>query len=73
MLSKDEFTKKTKLRGRTRNYSVVFYPENLENDFFDTLEKCQVKCVLSPLHDKDLNEMGEIKKHTIILFFVLIV
>lgn len=62
MLSKDEFTKKTKLKGRTRNYSVVFYPENLDNDFFETLEKCQVKCVLSPLHDKDCNEMGEIKK-----------
>lgn len=62
MLDKKNFISKSKMKGRTRNFSVVLYPENLDDDFLQAIEKSQVKCVLSPLHNQDIDDMGEIKK-----------
>lgn len=48
--------------GRTRVYACVVYPESAPNDWLDRLRKECVPAFVSPLHDKDVNPDGEIKK-----------
>lgn len=45
------------------NFNVVIYPDSLgDRDIKESCEKLGVMCSLSPLHDKDVAESGEIKK-----------
>lgn len=56
---------------RTRNWTVVAYPEDLPEDWKERLDSCHVKWVESPLHDLDVNANGEPKKphyHLMFLF-----
>lgn len=56
---------------RTRNWTVVFYPEDLPEDWEDQLDGLLFKWLRSPLHDKDVNADGEPKKphfHTLFMF-----
>lgn len=55
-------TKKIKKSNRveSRNWVFVLYPESLPGDWLDIL--VGVRGVLSPLHDKDTNPDGTIKK-----------
>lgn len=54
--------------GRTRSYATVVYPESAP-DFLDKLSELKVPCLVSPLHDKDINPTGESKKaHYHVLF-----
>lgn len=48
--------------GRTRNYCCVIYPDSAPDNFLDLINGLLVPCVLSPLHDKDVNPDGEPKK-----------
>lgn len=50
--------------GKARWYHCIVYPEHWETkeDLYKDLEKFGVPCALSPLHDKDVKETGEIKK-----------
>jgi len=47
---------------RAKNYAFVVYPEELPDDWFETFSKLGFRLVLSPLHDKDVNPDGELKK-----------
>jgi len=55
--------------GRTRNFATVVYPESAPENWFSLLGELKVPCFVSPLHDKDLNPNGEVKKsHYHVLF-----
>ena len=67
-MTKDTSNKTTK---RTRNYATVVYPESAPTDWKSILSEQFVSAFISPLHDKDVNPNGEMKKahhHVIIMF-----
>ncbi|SUP79500.1 replication protein [Veillonella criceti] len=56
---------------RTRNYATVVYPESAPADWKNKLEQTFIPCLISPLHDKDINPGGEPKKphyHVLLAF-----
>lgn len=58
-------------RGRTRNWTFVVYPESVEGNWRDVLDGEHVQWVESPLHDKDADEDGAVKKahiHILLMF-----
>ena len=48
--------------NRFRNWTFILYPESMIKDCFSYLEKLNVPIIVSPLHDKDINEDGSPKK-----------
>lgn len=67
-----------KKEKRTRNWSTIIYPRQTEQDestcpdnWADILGELGVKCAVSPLHDKDVNGDGTLKKphrHVLVAF-----
>lgn len=58
-------------KGRTRNYATVVYPESAPENWQELLVQQFVPAFISPLHDKDENPGGELKKphhHVMIMF-----
>lgn len=58
-------------KKRTRNYATVVYPESAPDDWIIKLHEQCVPALISPLHDKDINADGTIKKehhHVMIMF-----
>ncbi|WP_127836274.1 replication protein [Enterococcus faecium] len=56
---------------RTRNWTFVVYPESAPENWREFLDELHVPWVESPLHDKDVNPDGELKKphwHVLIMF-----
>lgn len=56
---------------RTRNWTVIFYPEDLPEDWKEQVDNLRIRWIESPLHDKDLNANGEPKKphhHALLMF-----
>lgn len=54
---------------RVRTWATVLYPESATENWLEILGEQCVPCFVSPLHDKDCNADGEIKKsHYHILF-----
>ena len=56
---------------RTRNWTIVLYPESAPPNWRDILDEEHIPWIESPLHDKDLNANGEHKKahwHILLLF-----
>jgi hypothetical protein len=54
---------------RTRAWTCVVYPESAPKGWIDIINDMHIKWVCSPLHDKDINATGEVKKaHWHILF-----
>lgn len=47
---------------KKRNWAFVLYPESAPEDWKEQLQKTGLQCVISPLHDKDVNPTGELKK-----------
>ena len=47
---------------RRRNFACVIYPESAPKNLIDIITHLYVPCILSPLHDKDVNPDGEPKK-----------
>lgn len=47
---------------KSRYWASVGYPESLPDNWKDLLIETGLRCAISPLHDKDLNPDGEIKK-----------
>lgn len=47
---------------KTRTWGMVVYPESAPNDWMELLAKTYLQFAVSPLHDKDVNPDGEIKK-----------
>ena len=63
--------KSTSGRGRTRNFATVVYPESAPKDWQEVLSMEFIPCFISPLHDKDKNPDGEVKKehyHVMLMF-----
>lgn len=56
---------------RTRNWWFVLYPESAPEDWRNVLDELHIQYAISPLHDKDKNPDGELKKphwHIILMF-----
>lgn len=68
MKSKNAINTNTK---RTRNWIFILYPESAPRNWKDIISDLHIQYVISPLHDKDKNPDGEIKKahHHILLIF----
>nr|CDL66158.1 unnamed protein product [uncultured bacterium] len=47
---------------KKRNWAFVAYPDSLPDGWLDTLCQTGLQCAVSPLHDKDIDPTGEIKK-----------
>lgn len=56
---------------KKRNWVFVLYPESAPSDWVEQLRLTGLQCVISPLHDKDIDPTGEPKKahHHIILCY----
>lgn len=57
--------------NRKRNWTVVVYPESAPENWREILDDEHIEWVESPLHDKDINPDGSIKKphwHIMLLF-----
>ena len=58
---------------RTRNWATVLYPssDNTPTNWKEVLQEQLIPTFISPLHDRDYNGTGELKKehHHIILMF----
>lgn len=66
---KSQVTKKKD--DRARNFATVVYPDSAPSDWLDILSDQMIPAFVSPLHDKDLNPTGEVKKphfHVIVMF-----
>jgi hypothetical protein len=65
-------TKKTTSKDtRTRNWTIVMYPESAPDNWREIIDDMHIEWVESPLHDKDLNATGEPKKphwHVLLMF-----
>lgn len=48
--------------NKKRNWAFVLYPESAPIDWRDILIQSGVEIAISPLHDKDINPTGEVKK-----------
>lgn len=56
---------------RTRNWTVIFYPEDLPDDWQKMLDELLIGWIEGPLHDQDVNADGSPKKphvHTLLMF-----
>lgn len=57
--------------GRTRNFATVVYPDSAPANWKEKLDQLHVAAFISPLHDKDVNPNGELKKahyHVLVMF-----
>ena len=56
---------------RFRNWAFVIYPESAPENWMQILDDLHVPCLVSPLHDKDINADGTPKKphyHIMLMF-----
>ena len=57
--------------SRTRNWTVVVYPESAPENWREYMDELQIEWVESPLHEFDTNATGEVKKahwHLLLMF-----
>ncbi|HFE7916178.1 replication protein [Staphylococcus aureus] len=47
---------------KSRTWGVVVYPESAPENWVEILDESRIQFAVSPLHDKDVNPDGEIKK-----------
>lgn len=52
----------SKCNVKKRHWTFVLYPESAPSDWRDILQKTGLQVCISPLHDKDINPTGEVKK-----------
>jgi hypothetical protein len=48
--------------GRSRNWNLILYPDSAPEKWRDIIDETHIEWVESPLHDKDVDPDGEIKK-----------
>lgn len=64
-----ELEKRSYKDERVRNYACVVYPESAPDDWLAKIADLKVPALVSPLHDKDINPDGSLKKaHYHVLF-----
>lgn len=64
-------SEKTRGSDRTRNWTVVVYPESAPDNWREYLDELHIEWVESPLHKFDTNATGEVKKahwHLLLMF-----
>lgn len=49
-------------KNKKRNWAFVAYPESLPNAWIEQLQQSGLQCAISPLHDRDYNADGSLKK-----------
>lgn len=57
--------------SRYTYYATIVYPESAPDDWIEKLKEQHIQALVSPLHDKDINGDGQLKKphyHVILLF-----
>ena len=56
---------------RNTYYATICYPESAKENWIEILKDLHVQALISPLHDKDIDESGNFKKphHHVILIF----
>lgn len=68
----NQFKEETDSSKRYRNWAFIMYPDSCPGNWRNIFEELQIPCVVSPLHDKDVNELDfEQKKphyHVILSF-----
>ena len=60
-----------KQNTRTRNFVSILYPESAKEDWLDILRELCVQAFVSPLHDRDYDKDGKLKKphyHIMLMF-----
>lgn len=70
MAKKDSRTSENGL-SRSKNWATIVYPESAPGNWRDVLGDLKIEIFISPLHDKDVNPTGELKKphyHVIFMF-----
>lgn len=61
----------TQKNSRSRVFATIIYPESTAKDWIQKLKDMHIQAFISPLHDKDLNPDGELKKphyHVMLMF-----
>lgn len=56
---------------KKNKWAFVLYPESAPSNWLEELQLTGLQCAISPLHDKDINPDGEIKKahyHIILIY-----
>lgn len=59
------------MNSKERYWTFVLYPESVVEDWKEQLQNLGLQCAISPLHDKDVNADGELKKahyHVLLCF-----
>lgn len=62
---------KSKKDTRTRNWTIVLYPESAPENWRSVLDEMHIEWIESPLHEDDVNANGEKKKahwHILLMF-----
>lgn len=49
-------------KRKSSNWLILIYEESVNENYIEILRSQQIRCVISPLHDKDLNEDGTPQK-----------
>lgn len=60
-----------KIDDRTRNWNFILYPESAPENWREIINETRIEWLESPLHDKDVDATGELKKahyHITLLF-----
>lgn len=52
----------TRRDERTRSFATVVYPESAPEQWFNIFELLKIPALISPLHDRDINPDGTVKK-----------
>lgn len=63
--------KKANKDTRTRNWTIVLYPESAPENWRDILDDLHIEWIESPLHDRDYTAVGDPKKphwHILLMF-----
>ena len=59
------------MNSKERYWTFVVYPESVVDNWIEQLQQLGLQCAISPLHDKDINANGEVKKphyHVLLCF-----
>lgn len=70
-MGKDSGQGKTRGAGRTRSWTFILYPESAISNWREIIDELFIEWVESPLHDRDINPDGELKKphwHILLMF-----